>query len=687
MARRRRRSRRRGGHRKNKSNLVRNLALALGITLPILWVVFSKTMFDPFEAPAPSFRLAVPRDVDLFAHRLALSSDLDLSSKEALPSPVIIQRWMRTLPWRDFAATDWARQRGVPATVEELYGSLGETVAMDTGPIDIVTDLLGKECAVIGRDPWTAGRFAFLFRLSTKAKVAVELLDFMGEGVLQGATRSEMVDELQPGHRWWRIDLQDGSSWHYFRHSDLLVVGNDGELVLDVQKTLAKNGELSLGLSRLYRDNVPEPMAAPDERFGTDFALDLQHLIHAYDLLPDEHRRDEDAISNVLPSLVDVERLRDAVGRLEFDKRRLDLDLFADVEGGALGATDARGGVIGSETFKVHERLGSALSLMPRGTAAVQVMNVDLSAFLKSVVEGLDPELVQLINDSIRGVANWTPTFNVHNVSQLIAELDRALTGHFTVAMRTLDHDIPAGAQPVPTLALIAPIRDLRAWEAIAQAVINGNQVLGIDSEEMWQQSFGGLGTHKFLPLPITSSEGVSWIVLEGETLVLSTDPDFTNDIIEAYSGRGQAVRGEPGVDRLLEAYQRQMVRANVAAWIDARSLMRIIEPYAEWRAELDTAIDFAVVRAQERRKILRAEYPGYVELPPPEQLEQAISERLDTLMDAMEAERLAITVPAAAQTFLESWGWMGLIKQGSFSLRLGEHTASASVHLETVID
>ena len=685
MARRRRASRR-SGSRKPSSRITRAILIGLGLTLPVLYVVFTKTVFDPFEKPAPAFRLLVPRDIDLYAHRAKLASDLDLHDPKH-PTPVVLQRWMRTLQWRDFAATEWARERGMPATLEELLAPVAGVLSGDTGPLDPIDDLLGSEVAVIGRDPFTAGHLAFLFRLSTAGKLAVEALDFQGvrEGVLAGATRSEVIDEQMPEIRFHRLDLADGKSWFYFRESDLLVVGNQSELVRDVRRTVEQGDALSLGLSRLYLENVPAASAPVDERFSSDFSLDMRHFLGAYDLLPDIDRRNADAVANILPNLLDLELLRDAVGRLEVDKNRIDLEVFCDVAGDKPRA--GKGGIQGADTFLVHERLGSALSLLPHGMAAAVTMNVDLTEFLQAVVAGLDPELVKLINDTIRGVARWNPTFNVNNLSQLIAELDRALVGRVTLAVRALDHDVPEGAQPVPTLAFFAPIRDLNAWEAIGQALINGNQVLGVASEKMWQQVNPGLGDHKVLPLPATSAEALSFIALEGETLVFTTDSDLTLEIIDVYRGMGKAVAGDPGVAELLQGYQRRATRANVVAWVDSREFRRVLEPYAEWRAELDTQLDFAVLRAQHRREILRKEYPQYVDRELPQDLETELEARLDTIIFGLEDERLATVVPEAARHFREAYGWLDLLDQATASLRLGEHTMGAAVHVETAID
>lgn len=685
-----RRARRRSGARPRSSRFTRSLLIGAALVLPVLWVVFTKTMFDPFEADAPPFRLVVPRDVDLYVHRSGLAGDMD-DDGAGLPVPLVPQRWMSTLPWRDFASSTWAREHGVPAGVEDLLAPIEPLLTQDLGQLDLFADLLGEEVAIIGREPWTAGHLALLARISTKGKLAVEALDFAGvrDGVLAGAQRSEVVDEHQPDLRWWRLDLPDGTALHYFREADLLVAGTDASLVRDVRRTLGQSDQLSLGASRLYLDNLPpEPEGARGPpRFSSELLFDVQDLLRGQQLLPDLETRNEDALANILPRLVDVERLRDAVGRVAFDRRRIDVDLFVDSSSD--GPRVSVGGLRGSDTFLVHERLRDALALLPRGTAAVQVLDVELSAFLQTVVDGLDPELVKLINDSIRDMVAWTPTFNVNNVSQLIAELDRALEGGITLALRPLDHDIPAGAQPVPALAFIVPLRDPNAWDAVMQAVINGHQILGVQSSAMWQQSYGGTGMHKVLPLPVTAAEALSFLVLDRETLVFSTDPEFTLEIVEVYMGRGRAVAAEPGVQDLLAAFEARQTRANAASWIDARGVERMLAPYAEWWADTDSTLDHAVLRAEKRREILRDEHPAYVdrEADLPAELAAALDVQLDAHIDALEAGRRSVTIPAAARRHAESVGWLGLLRQGAFSLRLGDHTVGLALHLETVID
>ena len=72
-----RRPRARRRERRRRGNVgLRRLALALVIAVPVLYFIFTKVFFDPFEGSQPVFAVLVPRDVDLYAQRARLDTDL-----------------------------------------------------------------------------------------------------------------------------------------------------------------------------------------------------------------------------------------------------------------------------------------------------------------------------------------------------------------------------------------------------------------------------------------------------------------------------------------------------------------------------------------------------------------------------------------------------------------------------------
>lgn len=659
--------------------------ILLGLVLPLLYFAFTRLFFDPFEGSLPAFRLLVPQDVDLYLHRERLDSDF-----EEFPRPDVVARWMRTPEWRELSRTDWYAGTGWPKDMDELVGPL-EALLQDTGPLDLLDDVLGKEVAVIGRNPGTAGQLVLLARLSSKGKLAVEALDYdaVASQALGETTRSEVQDPEFPAVRWQRLDPTDGSEPLFFqRVQDLLVAGTDEVLVRDVLRNAAQTSELTVGLSRLYHDNVEPTNVPPSQRFQMEWFADVRHLVDAYDIAPDLTDRSQDALLNVLPRVIDWDLLQEGVGRLELDERRLGATAYVALD--TLRAREDKGGLLGAPEFVVTERMGDLLRMMPGSASAVVTANLDLRRFLNAVVAGLDPELVTLLNDTIDGVARWNVNWNVRTVQQLIDELDRVLDGELTVALRPLDREVPAGSQPVPGLAFILPIKDPNGWEAVGQAFINGHQVLGVDEDNMWKVAHGGLGERKHMKLIGMAAEHISFIALEGETLVLTTDDDFTQEIIAAYQGASRPISGQPGVADLLDAFapagQRE-ARANVAAWVDAEGLLEILEPYAEWRAELDTQIDFPLRRAQLRKELLQGEYRDFDGDDLPEDVAQELDARLDELLDEEESNRLSIDVPRMAREWFERQQWLELLNQGMGSIRLGERATDVALHLETAVE
>jgi len=685
---RKRRARKHRSKRHKSSRTGRRLLIGLGLTLPLLYFAFTRMFFDPFEPSQPSFQLLVPQDVDLFVHRKHLSGDF-----QGFPEPKVPGRWMRTPEWRELTATNWYRGTGWPtdmnALVDSVLGAHAELLTQD-GSVDPLVDFLGQEVAVVGRDPGSAGHLAFMARLTPAGKLAVEALAFEGalHGALPGATRTEVRDPDVPAVSWQRIDLPDADSIFYARRYDLLVVGTNERLVRDILRTVEQGSELSLGLSRLYHDNLVSPSEPLDQRFSMAWFADLNHLVDAYDLAPDTVDRHRDALLNVLPRLIDWELMQEGIGRLEFDSRRINFTAHADLDVAA--ASDDKGGLLGAPAFYVEYRLNQLLSILPSSTAAVVTFNVDLKRFLNTITAGLDSEIITLTNGLIRDVARYNPNWRVQSLSQFIAEVARVLEGEISVAFRPLDHQIPAGAQPIPALAIIAKVRDAAACEALFQAFTNAYRVLGVSTDDMWQQDHQGIGTRKYMNLAGLAAEQVSFMVLEGETMVLSTDDDFTLDIFKTYTEVDRSAASGDGVSELIASFAptgQRRARGNVAAWGDVDMIREMLEPYAEWTAELETQLDFLLLRAQLRRQLIESDYSrfkGRDELP--EDSEAELAAKLDTLLDEMEARRLAEDVPRVAQELRERRQWMELLQQGAFSVLLEERATELAVHLRTAV-
>jgi hypothetical protein len=316
-----------------------------------------------------------------------------------------VDRLLSTPAYKALAATGWWQGMTWPKDFEAVLKQLGEATA--GAPLDPVEDLLGREVALVGRLPDTGEpRIALLLRISPKAKFAVELLDFDTglHKAFPGATRTEVQDPDVPGVSWKRLELPPDvappgaeGAWFYSRELDLLVVSRDEDLVRDVLRQVQSGEETSLGLSRLYHEQLAAPRGEPEDRLSLEFLVDAPPLMKRLDgqpvAQPGAGTPGPDALDNALPKLIDARVLGETVGRIELDDR-LSLSLASDLDDTAV-ATGA--GVRGAPAFLVRERLRDILGLLPSDTSGALTMNVELRPLLETLVASLGPDETRLI--------------------------------------------------------------------------------------------------------------------------------------------------------------------------------------------------------------------------------------------------------------------------------------------------
>lgn len=680
--RRRQHSRTRGGKR---VQLGRVLALC-GVVLALLYFTFTKLLLDPFEEDQPEFTRLVPRDVDLFMQREALASDFSVS--QGLPMPRVWEALRRTPEWKVLAETTWWQElewpRDVAAAVEVLPEHLAQL------PLDPLEHLFGKEVVLLGRNLAADDRWALLARLTTRAKLAVELFGF--DSVLQeslpGAVRERLHDESVPEVSYMRVTpAEGGAPFFYARVTDLLVLGQDEDLVRDVLRLVHGGSELALGLSRLYAEHMPRPSAAPGERFSAGFTLRLGRLLAAWDLLPDRAQQHDDALLNLLLRLVDTSLIDDTIGRLELQPGAASVQMYADIDVGR--AAGDVGGLLGSESFSVHEQLGKLFALLPRDTSIALSMNVSVRRFLTTVTESFSPDVRQLLDGALRDVASYHPGWQADTLPEFVAELGRAIRGPISFAARPLDHQIPAGSQPLPAMAFFAQVNDLDALTEIETALLDSTSAFGVGEGKKWAYD-EGVGSRRYVTLENLPMEEIAYIVLDREMLVVSTDNDLLKEIVDGYTRSRGAMNTLPDVMSLVRQFERpgQLdARANLAGWVSADGLLSLLRPYAPYLAEADTIIDFAVERARQRDALLAREHPEYRgrEAEMPDDLKVSVDEELDRLLDQLEQKRLKETVPRRAQEWLDRLGWLNLLDQAALSLRMGDRSVDFELRLDTV--
>lgn len=673
--------------RQRGSPMLRRLGIALVIALPLLYFAFTKLFFDPFEASQPAFQVLVPRDIDLYARRERLDADLPGLR------PALWDRLTRTAAFRELGRSAWWQSLEWPRDLEELLSRLAGASA--GAPLDLLADVAGREAVLVGRLPEAPEQppsVAALLRLSSRAKLAVEALDF-GAGLsraLPGATLAEVEDPDVPGLAWRRLDVPPDAgpagaegAWFFARRLDLLVVSRDESLVRDVLRQVESGEETSLGLSRLYHDRLPPARGAPDERLSLEFLLDGRALLARW-LDPPAAERSDDALANALPRLLDPRLVGESVGRLELDDR-LVLRLHADLDDATAGAPTA--GIRGANSFNLRERLRDVLGLLPADTSAVITLNAELRPLLETLVEALGPDEVKLLNDTIRDVSRYSPAFKVDSLPALLAHLDRTLGDELTVALRPVDHAIPPGNQPLPALAFLLRVQDAAAWGALDNAVVAGYKALGLDPERM-KQINEGVGMRKWLGVSNLPMEEVSYVLLDDELAVVGTDDDFVREIVAVYASQRSSAAARPETRALLDAAGTQ-ARANLAAWGDVEAVLGLLRPYGPWLAEASTILDLGVVRLQKTRELL--DTPAWREWKDraeamPEERREAFDAQLDRAVQEVERRRLEDEVPRLAAEWWDRRQWLRLFRRAAVGLRLGKHDAELTLVADTAL-
>jgi len=672
--------------RRRSSSTLKRILIGIAIAVPLLYFAFTKVFFSPFESAEPPFDWLVPRDVDLFARRQSLDSDFTV-----FPTPLLADRLMRTRGWRELSETAFYKGLTWPRDLEALHGRIQQELAQ--APLDPLRDVLGREVSVVGRVPEPGSgepQFAFMARISNRAKLAVELLAFDAalERAFPGATRTRVEDPDVPGVTWNRLELPETGTVFYARQHDLLVVGRDEALLRDVLRQVRDGPETSLGQSRLW-DHLPRDPAAPEEHLSVELMADCRQLVARADpASPSSPSSPQgelgpDALLTTLGKLVDVRLFGEAVARLAVSDG---VSLRAHAELTDAGDATPRAGILGGASFVVRERFTELAGLMPADTSALLTMNVELRALLTAIADSLGPDVQQLLNETIKGVARYSPTWKVDNLAGLISYLGRTLENEVSVAIRPLDHEVPVGAQPLPLVAVILHVKDLTMWNGLDEAIVRGHKELGLDSNRMWQQD-EGVGQRKWLQVSGLPMQEIAYIVLDRKTAIVATDDDFLREIVSIYTNSRSSLMTRPEVRTMVESFDD--ARGSVALWGNAEALRHILEPYAAWLAEDRTRVDLVPLRLSLRKELLAtgawSKWQGKEDQMPKEDA-AALDAELDRRIEASEKQRREQRVPEAAAAWTDELKWLGLLETAAASLRLGEHDADLQVRATTAL-
>ena len=135
--------------------------------------------------------------------------------------------------------------------------------------------------------------------------------------------------------------------------------------------------------------------------------------------------------------------------------------------------------------------MSEMMAVLPTGVSGVVSLSVELRPFLRALTNSFDPEVVKLMDTSVRDLAKYSPNWHVDSLDGLVAFLDRTWSSDITIAFRPIDHVVEEGTQPLPLMAFMIPLQAPDNWEELTQAVIYGHRSLGLDPDRMWQVDEG----------------------------------------------------------------------------------------------------------------------------------------------------------------------------------------------------
>ncbi len=675
----RRRVRRRRRRREKGSPLLKRLAIGVALLLPILYFVFTKVFFDPFEEPQIAFNNLVPRNVDIYLRRQRLDKDFGV-----FPSFEFFERLAKREEFVEMEATSWWEETGFSASWNDIAVGAREFVS-NQDLLDPVADLLGSEVVYIGRSGKEGlgnGGTTVLLRLSQRGKAAHEALlrDFAREEILPGSLQILQDDPDIPSLHYWRLELPGGAVWFHQRVSDLLVLGTDEKLVRDVLATRIEGVEQSLGYTRLYTEHLPAGPPDPAAHFSAEVLFEMADENSASGS-PEGVQPSQDALENILLSLADPTLLETVIGRVE-EKEGVVSGRF-HLELDRRRTTEEKKGLLGTRPFDAGEALSKAFASVPFDTAFLVRMEVDLGRMLRTVGDGFEPALQKLINDTLRNMARYSSRWEVDSVRALAAFLDRALGDHLTVVVRPLDHEVPEGSQPFPAVAFLVDVEDPALWTSFEDTIIRAHREFGV--ERMFKQD-EGVGVRKWLELEGVAVEEISFVQLDESWVIVGTDDDLVREMVAIYVDSRRSLGERPEVQDMAEGMRGR--RANLVAYVDTKRLGYVLEPYGEWIGEEETRVDLTSLRLVRQKKLIASDYSEWRtridEMP--KDLAAELQNRLDEIVLSEEAQRKSVAVPAFAQEWWEGFSWIGVFEGGVFTLRVGERDGDFSVAARTIL-
>ena len=405
-------------------------------------------------------------------------------------------------------------------------------------PLELMADLAGREALVVGK--WRSNgtlAFAAFLRGSFRAKFAVEAVKFgLGRKLAGDAIQSY---EEKDGVRSVKVN---GQAWHLFRVDDVLVAGNDFELVKQIRGLAEGGGARSMFDSPVYRSAV---LTQQEIGRPVDFVLDVADAAKNLGWRWPPPPPGELVSDRFLRELLVPDRFGQAMGRIALGNQ-VDLAFHAAADFATL--RPAAGGILDAPTMDVADMWKFCGAVFPAEVALAGYVRFDVKQFLRRIEGLLENDLRNLLNDAVAQLRTPDRQFQPKSTVELL-DTFAGLVGDecaFAIEPDAPYHvpGTPVGQMLIPNpewgprVALVLPVADKELCEQFVNRVwkaIQGRQGV-VDSTWIWSYPNGqNFREIKFVSAAVDlPTISIGFLELQKrECVVITTTGKFLDDVVK----------------------------------------------------------------------------------------------------------------------------------------------------------
>ena len=589
-----------------KSRLLRIALILIGVLLFAGYFAFTTFLYNPFEGALDADVAAlVPRDVDFFVAKAELGS-----SFTKFPRLKVQDKLDKHPAWQAWAASPECQKLAADLDLEKSLAALDQNlkqIPLGMGPLDLFG---GKDLALAGYfhgSDFAQSDWAAYGRLNWAGRLGSALLAYPG---MLGLDKRGIKVRVEPKY----IALSGGGlprELFLTRLKDVLVIATKAELATAAVDLAAKRFEDSFFQSANYNDWIGNASrdAARDE---FEVYLNVRKLLENLALkgpLPDP--KSQEFATALAGRLFQLPSLKNSIG-------------VAGVDGGV--ALDLHGELsselVMPELQRLYRTRGfdrnmlalDVSKLAPRDTAIFLYMHAKIGDVLRALLGASEPALRDNLDTAFRNTGRYP------NLDALVNELDAAFKDRVALIVRPNDYPPdadgpPHNDTPVPAVALVLwtqnqdtvdKFRDLVGAQGVRFRMEGKNK----NEAGYYKYSEAGYETFEYWS-PLVPGTGVIVTAKVGELTVVTNSLGMIRNIIKTYSQGGEKYPQLADEPRFSALVQSSLTRANLALWVNPKTLTPLLRALGRRVAEDSIVIDAKSLRPLEETRVLKDEFGG----------------------------------------------------------------------------